>query len=370
MDNASKIYQSRSGTSFIKCVINFKRSKRYFITFNMLNLLLSISCIIIYIYETYFPNQILIHNNIFFMYSFVCRIYFLVDFVLDMIMMSIEKTFDIYEIIEEVLSFFPFLIMRFVVGMKFDLINNADVICTSLVVTRIFRIGKFSHFFKSDVNRELYNIVCSIISLLLTSTVLINVFENTQTVGKYWLFLERDCTDSSNCNGSNDTFHTTLFLVMTTLSTIGYYSSITSTIGRCLIIVLIIIQVVAIPSMCGDLMTQLTSKSVYARVSYNQIDKVDFILISGNISMGSIDILLQEYFHPDHGENEKHALVLMPNQPEPFMKKLMQKYQNKLFYFEGDCLKFNDLERCMFDKAKTIMLLCRGTGRFCRSGQR
>ena len=352
-----KKYNSSSSFSLLKCITNFKQSKKYFIPLNIINLLLSISCIGIYIYLTYQPNEIL-KNNSFFMFNFVCRILFLLDFIGDIIMMSIEKNFYLIELLLDFLSIFPFLIMRFIVGMKFDLINNTDMIFTSFICFRINRIIKFSPFFKSDVNRELYNIVCSMISLLLVSSTLINVIENTQTIGKYWLFLERDCFDSLNCEGTNDSFHTTLFFVMTTLATIGYYSSITSVLGRVLIILLIVVQVAWIPTMCGNLMTQITSKSVYARTSYNDIENVDFILISGNISMGSIDVLLQEYFHPDHGGNEKHALVLMPNQPDPFMKKLMQRYQNKLFYFEGDCLKFNDLERCMFHKAKMIMLLC------------
>ena len=38
------------------------------------------------------------------------------------------------------------------------------------------------------------------------------------------------------------------------------------------------------------------------------------------------------------------------------MKQLLKQYQNKLFYFEGDCLKLNDLERVMFHKSKMIIL--------------
>jgi hypothetical protein len=68
--------------------------------------------------------------------------------------------------------------------------------------------------------------------------------------------------------------------------------------------------------------------------------------------------LLQEYFHPDHGENERHALILMPQRPDPNMKSMLQEYQNKLYYFEGDPLKESDLKRCQFKNASTIILLC------------
>lgn len=67
---------------------------------------------------------------------------------------------------------------------------------------------------------------------------------------------------------------------------------------------------------------------------------------------------MQEYFHPDHGESERHALVLLPQTPDINMKYLLQEYHNKLFYFEGDPLKEVDLKRCQFSHASTIILLC------------
>lgn len=68
--------------------------------------------------------------------------------------------------------------------------------------------------------------------------------------------------------------------------------------------------------------------------------------------------LLQEYFHTDHGEIERHALILLPQTPDINMKYLLQQYQNKLFYFEGDPLKEIDLNRCQFTYASTIIILC------------
>lgn len=68
--------------------------------------------------------------------------------------------------------------------------------------------------------------------------------------------------------------------------------------------------------------------------------------------------LLKEYFHPDHGESERHALILMPKSPDSSIRKLLQDYPNKLFYFEGDALKESELRRCQFRYAKSILILC------------
>jgi hypothetical protein len=48
----------------------------------------------------------------------------------------------------------------------------------------------------------------------------------------------------------------------------------------------------------------------------------------------------------------------MPQRPDPNLKTLLQEYQNKLFYFEGDPLKLSDLKRCQFQDASTIIILC------------
>ena len=244
------------------------------------------------------------------------------------------------------------------VGMKENLISSAHLITSSLVCLRLFKILGLNKYIRSDVNRELFNIMTSLICLILVSTILVNILENTQTIGNYCLFLPRDCNNAYVCDGSNDTLHSSLLLIMTTVGIIGYGSTIVSFLGRLIIIGVIIFSVYEIPTLCSDLMVQLSTKSIYARTTYKKLNGVEFILISGNVSMGSVVVLLKEYFHPDHGENERHALILMPQNPDNNMKSLLQDYPNKLFYFEGDPLKFNDLQRCQFKTASMIMLLC------------
>ena len=70
----------------------------------------------------------------------------------------------------------------------------------------------------------------------------LNVIENTQIIGKYWLFLERDCQDSYYCDGENEHLHNTFFFIMTLLTTIGYSSNIRSVLGKIIVTVVIIFQ--------------------------------------------------------------------------------------------------------------------------------
>ena len=326
---------------------------------SILNIFLSLTTIGIYIYTTYEPNIVLIHSKYFFSINFSCRCFFTILLIFDLINSRYDFSFkSISNLFVEILSTLPYLFSRISVGMEENLISSTHLITSSFVCLRLFKILLLSKYIRSDVNRELFNIMASLICLIFIFTVLVNVVENTQTIGNYCLFLPRDCNNAYVCDGSNDTFHSTLFFIMTTIGIIGYNSTITSILGRLIIIAVIIFSIYEIPSECSDLMVQLSSKSIYARTAYKKLNGVDFILISGSVSVGSLSVLLKEYFHPDHGENERHALILMPQSPDSNMKSLLQDYPNKLFYLEGDPLKFNDLQRCQFKKASMIMLLC------------
>ena len=325
----------------------------------ILNIILSISTVGIYIYTTYEPNTVLIHSNYFFSFNFSSRVFFTILLIFDLINGRYDLSFkNISNLFLEILSVLPYLFSRITVGMKEDLISNTHLITSSLICLRLLKILSLNKFIRSDVNRELFIIMASLLCLIFIFTILVNVIENTQTIGKYCLFLPRDCNNPHMCDGSNDTLISTLFFIMTTIGIIGYNSTITSILGRLIIIGVIVFSVYEIPSQCSDLMVQLSSKSIYARNAYKKLNGVEFILISGNVSLGSLVVLLKEYFHPDHGENERHALILIPQSPDNNMKSILQDYPNKLFYLEGDPLKFNDLQRCQFKKASMIMLLC------------
>jgi len=334
-------------------------SFKYANLIGIINIILSISSVVIYVYTNYLPNDVLIHSTYFFAINFASRVFFAIVFIFDIIYGKYDFSIkNMSVLLSEILSIFPYMFSRIAIGMEENLINSVHLITSSFVCLRLFKILELNKFIQSDVNRELFNIMSSLVCLILISTILINILENTQTIGNYCLFLPRDCTNSYVCEGTNDTLHSTLLLIMATVGIIGYDSNIVSVLGRLLIIGIIIFSAYEIPSLCSDLMVQLSSKSIYARTTYKKLNGIEFILISGSVSVGSVEVLLKEYFHPDHGKNERHALILMPQNPDNNMKSLLQDYPNKLYYLEGDPLKFNDLQRCQFKKASMIMLLC------------
>ena len=61
------------------------------------------------------------------------------------------------------------------------------------------------------------------------------------------------------------------YFMMTTVSVVGYGSSIMSTPGRIALIIIIITFVITIPERASELVTLANSKSIYARDKYDAI---------------------------------------------------------------------------------------------------
>lgn len=76
-------------------------------------------------------------------------------------------------------------------------------------------------------------------------------------------------------------FHNTLFFIMTSVSIIGYGSTVTTFFGRVFLIFLLAFVFIAIPNQSTKIVTLLGAESTYARRSYKSIDNVDHIVLIG-----------------------------------------------------------------------------------------
>ncbi len=172
--------------------------------------------------------------------------------------------------------------------MKENLISKTHLITSSFICLRLFKIKSLSKCIHSNVNRKLFSIILFLICLIIVFTILVNVIENTLTIGNYFLFLPRDCINTYFCKGTNDTLHSTLFFIMVTIGIVGYNSIITSNLGKIIISIIIIFGLYEIPLQLSKLISLLSSKRIYQRATYKILKDVEFILISGNVSYLSL----------------------------------------------------------------------------------
>ena len=153
--------------------------------------------------------------------------------------------------------------------------------------------------------------------------------------------------------------HDLYFFMMTSISMVGYGSDIISPIGRISIIIFNAIACVVLPDQCSILVQLVNSRSRYARKSYKSIEKVCHIVLIGTVSHGSLLNFLEEYFHKDHGDFMRHCILMQPHRPDPDTELTMSKpkYLTTLHYIEGSSLNASDLDRCLVQKAKAVIIL-------------
>jgi hypothetical protein len=73
------------------------------------------------------------------------------------------------------------------------------------------------------------------------------------------------------------------------------------------------------------------------------------VVITGTLSDIAAYDFLHEYFHPDHGAQARHGVLLGNMPPDSFMESAVLKnpeFGRNVIYVQGDPQKEADLKRC------------------------
>eukprot|EP00744_Colponema_vietnamica_P002453 GILI01003843.1.p1 GENE.GILI01003843.1~~GILI01003843.1.p1 ORF type:complete len:913 (+),score=151.79 GILI01003843.1:165-2741(+) len=151
-----------------------------------------------------------------------------------------------------------------------------------------------------------------------------------------------------------------VYFVVVTLSTVGYGDIAPVTVtGRMTIIVVIGSALVLIPKQTNELIRLLGLQSVYARRKYNYNPEIPHLVISGSLTYAAVRDFFTELFHPDHGSQDKNAVLLHPCTPSAELETLLRNpaYGVSVCYLEGRPMSDRDLRRASVHKAKTLIFL-------------
>lgn len=147
----------------------------------------------------------------------------------------------------DIITTVPALTIYVIEVMGGEYLNLASQIWPTLLmldILRLKRLQRVSHYID---NAEVYSIILDMSLLILfTANLMIVITEFTQEDLKLPL-------------------HDWVFFVMTTVSTIGYGSTVVSVIGRLFVIITMVVLLSRIPSQGGQLMHLLSRQSVYSR---------------------------------------------------------------------------------------------------------
>ena len=181
--------------------------------------------------------------------------------------------------------------------------------------------------------------------MLIVSSVLFMVLENFDPV----------------INPTPYQFQTCLYCMFVTLITVGYGDYYPQTdLGQMFTMVTIIYTIVyKIPMHMNELLRLMGLKSFYAREVYKSNNEIPHVVITGQVVIQALQNFSEELFHIDHGTQDRHAIILQPNDPSNEMEMFLHDptYETCIRYINGNPMLNKDLERADVRNAKTCILL-------------
>lgn len=269
-------------------------------------------------------------------FSFIMHALFFIEYLLRLYSSKEPKNyFFSLESFVDIISNVPFFVIRVVEGNP--MIDQPHSLYAQFgnvfSLFRILRLEKLNKYIETEVSKQLSNILIVISTLMLVSAGILYITEKAlDTTG--------EVSEAEKSQTKSYDFWRYIFFIMTTISTLGYDNIFSAVVARILLVVLILISLAIIPAKSGELISILSSKSIYARSRYKSGETIPHILITGTVSDTALQNFLTELFHPDHGPMQRHAVILLPAQPKNHMELVLRnsEYSSNVFYIQGIAL--------------------------------
>lgn len=233
--------------------------------------------------------------------------------------------------------------------------------CKILRIVRVARlINKLFQFGKNEVDRQIFTIVLTVITLIFVTAGILETLENPYRANQIQEMKEEGTFSDSSSQISLTSYHEMIYFVVVTLATVGYGDVVPeSETGRLCVIVFIIMTLVLIPKQTNELIRLMGMQSPYARKTYKTNSEIPHILVCGNVGVEALRSFCNELFHPDHECADQNAVILQQNVPSAEMEIFLRNpvYEIYLKYLQGNPMSERDLKRAATHLAKTSVIL-------------
>jgi hypothetical protein len=230
-------------------------------------------------------------------------------------------------------------------------------------LSRIFRVIRLSRYIskhvknnENEVAKHITMMTISAFTLILIFTLVFRIAEIDQI--NYYIMNPDVRNSSALIRQSN--FHDFLYFIVVTLSTVGYGDIYPFTEqGRVIIILLILIAIILIPKQTNELIKLMSTSSIYARADYKSNPEVPHIVICGHVGVESLKNFCNELFHPDHGTQDKNAVIMQNTLPNQEMKVFLHAgtYEVSLKFLQGNPIFEKDLSRSDILNSKACVIM-------------
>lgn len=329
----------------------FKRYSRFLTFSRLFNLFLNLLLVGQLIFYSYKPD--LFHTSLWGWMNTLIRIILCIHAMLEILIAPsvFGHIFRISFFIDACLII-PFFVLFAMKAAPPDLTPDYAFYNTSINLLAVFKLFRLVELIENEVNKQLMSIFITILSLILFFAGGLRFLYRFSKIVNY---------PKENLVDIDYGFYEYIFFVMTIGSTVGYENPFFDNILlRIAIVVVIVVSISIIPAKSSELISILSNKSVYSRINYKRVESTEFIVLCGSLSTSSVVNFLMEFFHEDHGNTQKHCIILNPNRPDNDMENLLRdpKYEKIIVYIQGNPLDEIDLRRAQADKAKAVIIMC------------
>ena len=216
-----------------------------------------------------------------------------------------------------------------------------------LWMTQITTVLQFIRLIRSQNVLDIVNLMVYFVILWLTSAGILYVIE---AEGDFW---------EDTFNGSTDSVLIYVYLIMVTVSTVGYgdFSPVTST-GRAFMILFIVVGLAffaAILPTLVDIVVGYYNRTQYAKFDTTRVPR--HVIVCGHITATTASDFLKDFLHPDRGDKKTHILFLHPQRPEQDLKNVLRTYYTRVQFLLGSALNASKLKQARINGSVAVFIL-------------
>ncbi|XP_033643753.1 calcium-activated potassium channel subunit alpha-1-like isoform X11 [Asterias rubens] len=216
----------------------------------------------------------------------------------------------------------------------------------ALRMIQLSEILQFLSILRTSDTIKLVNLVTIFFSMWLTAAGFIHLVENS---GDFWI-------DFSNSQEID--YWTCVYVLVVTMSTVGY-GDITAktTLGRVFIVLFIFGGLAMFTSYLPECFEILGRRKKY-QGSYQSEKGRKHIILCGHITYDSVANFLKDFLHKDRDDVNVEIVLLDNSEPDLELQALFKRHFTQLEFFQGSVLNSVDLEKVRLKEADACLVLC------------
>ncbi|CAH1246257.1 KCNMA1 [Branchiostoma lanceolatum] len=215
----------------------------------------------------------------------------------------------------------------------------------ALRLIQFSEILQFLNVLKTSNSIKLVNLISIFFSVWMTGAGFIHLVENS---GDPWLDFK---------NKHPLTFMECMYLLMVTMSTVGYGDiTATTSVGRAFMVLFILGGLAMFASCVPEIIELIGSRKKYGG-SYSAISGRKHVVVCGHITYESVSNFLKDFLHKDRDDVNVEIIFLHPLPPNLQLEALLKRHFTQVEFFEGSVLNAGDLARVKIEDSDACLII-------------